>query len=175
MSAVDSKADQASHMRSLMRERLSAPLTRNEKKKVAAILGFVEGLAEEGDSSCLWSNLKEAIDYTPSWRVVEELTNLGFRCGRYDLGWDSEVNRRPAKIQTIASLMAEHRKHRRDVRLIGIKRNGDAVRVHIFDGKVDVNAEMTWFPDWNAWSVRLAQGPYQQLCIFERAEAVAGE
>jgi hypothetical protein len=68
--------------------------------------------------------------------------------------------------RTIATLMAA----RRDVRLIGIKRNGDAVRVHIFDGKVDVQSEMTWFEDWNAWSVRPSKGPYQQLCIFERSQ-----
>ena len=66
--------------------------------------------------------------------------------------------------RTIGDLMSD----RPGLRLIGITRRGDAFRIYQpLEELLSPETELTWFEDWNAWSVRLGKGPYQQLCIFE--------
>jgi hypothetical protein len=55
------------------------------------------------------------------------------------------------------------------LRLIGIDRRGNASRIACPTTKQS-EIELTHQPDWNAWSIRLANGPYQQLCVFEPSE-----
>jgi hypothetical protein len=64
--------------------------------------------------------------------------------------------------KTVQQLLSEGR------RLIGISRSGKAGRIAVPTFKQS-EIELTYQPDWNAWSVRIANGPYQQLCVFEPA------
>lgn len=70
------------------------------------------------------------------------------------------------KTKTVQQLMND------GLRLIGIDRRGNVARIACPTTKQS-EIELTFQPDWNAWSIRLAKGPHQQLCAFEPSQEEA--
>lgn len=61
--------------------------------------------------------------------------------------------------------------YRPDVRFIGINRKGGAVRIHLMDIE-NPDLELEYDSNWDAWTARFPNGPWQQICVFEpQAEA----